>query len=421
MNVSPRSRRPSTWLALFPLLLALAPAFGQPAPPTPTVTVEKGLTPLIGEPFTFTVTFDNTGGRPGFGPYLLLCLPVEGEDGASQNLPCDGASFVSATAEFSNRNLPLSAVNPPGQVFVPGGGPAACPPSRPGIDSHPICQGPLPLPPAAAQCQVVALDLPFGSLYPGQPPVQVQITADPSPFADLDKALPIYVQGGFRFGDSATGKTCLQGDVAETEVTPSLFHLTKSYAGPEDETATGPSFPRTYDIQVDVADGQTLEPLVVTDRLPDTIQLLSPHPECSILSAPPASRPGTPWSTRWRSRPRTTSRSAAWSSPTTSPTASTSSARHGSSFRGAPGSSPRASTSRSWTDPGGSAATERKSSGSWSPTPSPRASAGPSSREPWCRGDLVRRHGVGSPSPPASPIATTVRVPRTMVSWTRTT
>ena len=41
--------------------------------------------------------------------------------------------------------------------------------------------------------------------------------------------------------------------------------------GPDGETATGPNFPRAYTLSLDIAAGQTLTDLVLTDRLPDGI------------------------------------------------------------------------------------------------------------------------------------------------------
>jgi uncharacterized repeat protein (TIGR01451 family)/fimbrial isopeptide formation D2 family protein len=54
-----------------------------------------------------------------------------------------------------------------------------------------------------------------------------------------------------------------------------LLSLTKTYIGPEDETATGPNYPHQYRIDVDIAPGQTIANLDVTDLLPNNEAFLS--------------------------------------------------------------------------------------------------------------------------------------------------
>ena len=68
-------------------------------------------------------------------------------------------------------------------------------------------------------------------------------------------------------------------------MTPTILRLTKTYIGPEDETATGPNFPRQYRITVDVATGQTVTDLDLTDVLPGNLQFIA------VTNASPV-RPG---------------------------------------------------------------------------------------------------------------------------------
>ncbi len=51
--------------------------------------------------------------------------------------------------------------------------------------------------------------------------------------------------------------------------------LEKTYNGPEDETATGPNYPRRYTITATIAAGQSVENLVLTDLLPGNMQFVS--------------------------------------------------------------------------------------------------------------------------------------------------
>ncbi len=134
------------------------------------------------------------------------------------------------------------------------------------------------------------LQLPSGSYYPEQPPIRVEITLQVSSFADPGTPLPIKVMGGFQFGSSATGTGCLEGAAAMATTVPTLFKVRKLYLGPESETTTGPNFPRPYRIEVDVADGQILDPLLITEDLPDSLVYLGPYGP-PVVSAPP---PGIP-------------------------------------------------------------------------------------------------------------------------------
>ncbi|MGH9676409.1 MAG: hypothetical protein ACRD36_04845 [Candidatus Acidiferrum sp.] len=52
---------------------------------------------------------------------------------------------------------------------------------------------------------------------------------------------------------------------------PELFMLKKTCIGPENETATGPNFPRQYKLDVSIAPGQTITNLDVTDLLPNNL------------------------------------------------------------------------------------------------------------------------------------------------------
>ena len=52
--------------------------------------------------------------------------------------------------------------------------------------------------------------------------------------------------------------------------TPRVIILKKECITPEDETATGPNYPRTYVIKLDIAKGQSIAKLKILDVLPNT-------------------------------------------------------------------------------------------------------------------------------------------------------
>ena len=243
-----------------------APAPMAWAAPTPTTTISTPTTMMIGEPVTFTVSFANTGGvgEVGYGPYLNVELPIEGADGAGAATD-DGLSFTSASYL--------------GTTLTPLIAPFLCT----GTYTHPLTG-------LTTACtsgrQVVILQLPFGSFAVGQPGATVQITAALSNLADVGTALPIRATGGFAYGSIPTGNTPIIGSTATANVTPQLFTLTKTYLWLEDETATGPNYPRQYRVTVDIANGQTLTNLNLTDVLTDSIQYLSTNSVTTTVGSP---------------------------------------------------------------------------------------------------------------------------------------
>ena len=105
-----------------------------------------------------------------------------------------------------------------------------------------------------------------------------------------------------RIVGASSGSTSPSIEGAQTSgtVTGELYILKETYNGPEDETATGPNFPRENKISVAIAPGQTITNLDVTDALPNNLQYMSVV-ETSIrgtsttttaLSTPSTSTPG---------------------------------------------------------------------------------------------------------------------------------
>ena len=238
----------------------------------------------IGEDFTFTVTFDNTGTDVGYGPFVDLIFPVNGVDGAAGTDTADGIDFVGATY----LGQPLNFI----EVTFPDDGGGT------GTIDHPFAVdntgAPLQITGTAGD-KLVVLELPFGSYAPGQPPADLVVTATTSNLADLGTDLIIQSRSGFRYGsdpldnptapdpsilsDAGTDVTDpanpLTSWTEQLTVTPTLMSLTKTYLGPENETATGPNHPRQYRLDVDIADGQTISNLDITDSLPNNIVVTS--------------------------------------------------------------------------------------------------------------------------------------------------
>ncbi len=248
--------------------------------PLPTASIAAPSSPLIGQSLAFDVSFVNDSlTATGYGPYLDLELPL-GAD-LDDGLTFTGATYLGASVTSTVLTANLSGcVTHPYAVQTSGAPVQMC-----GL---------------AVNQSYVVLRLPFGSFTPGQPAATVHVTTQLSNLADAGTALTIGARGGFQFGadplaDPATDPSTI-GSRATSTVTPTIMRVSKSYNGPEDETATGPNYPRSYTITVTVAPGQTVTNLTVTDSLPNSIQYLStttPTTPASVpVSTPSTTTPG---------------------------------------------------------------------------------------------------------------------------------
>lgn len=238
------------------LLLALAlPALASAAPiATASITDGAPDRVMIGASTTVTVEFDNTSAvDTGFGPYLDLVVDTNGADG----LPSvDG--LVVGTPTFAG-----SAVT--GAVNVPcTGAPMDHPAAHDG-------SGPLQVTCPSGHT-LVYVPLPFGSFAPDQPAAEIELPLTVSNLADLGVDLDVTASGGYRFGadplDNPADDPTITGAPVTEPITPTVLDVRKEYVGPEHETATGPNYPRSWTIDVDVADGQTISTATLIDSLP---------------------------------------------------------------------------------------------------------------------------------------------------------
>jgi fimbrial isopeptide formation D2 family protein/uncharacterized repeat protein (TIGR01451 family) len=228
----------------------------------------------IGETVDVTLTFDNQpdgspGGDVGFGPYIDLILPQNGADGAGvgSDPPNENDGITFAAATFLGRPLGATVIE------FDANGEATHPFARDAAGVLRVVRaadyG------AAAGDQLVVLQLPFGSFTSAQTPAQISVSLNTSNLADANVPLPITAVGGFTFGrdplNNPTADPPVLGPPATGTVVPTIGQLTKSFTGPDGETATGPNFPNSYLLTLDIADGQTLTDVVLRDLLPDGI------------------------------------------------------------------------------------------------------------------------------------------------------
>jgi LPXTG-site transpeptidase (sortase) family protein len=242
----------------------------------PTVTVGVPATALIGSNVAFTVTFDNNDpeNEVGYGPFVELEIPRIGADGAGAAID-DGLGTTTIAATYMGSPIPAKDFY---RRTFSAGGTAVDPIVRDASGNFITVTG-------TPGDELVVIRLPFGSFAADQPPATVGLTVDMSTFADLGFALTIRARGGYEFGYTPLDDWCC-GDAASAtlsgytsaSVTPVLFSLAKAYLGPANtsaETATGPNFPRQYTVSVDIAPGQTIADLRVTDFLPDNLEFVS--------------------------------------------------------------------------------------------------------------------------------------------------
>jgi uncharacterized repeat protein (TIGR01451 family)/fimbrial isopeptide formation D2 family protein len=252
-------------------------ATADPSDPVPTVSLAVPSSALIGQQVGFDVSFVNSGPNTGYGPYVDLAMPM------GTNLD-DGLTFLGATYLGASVTAVQLTADINGNVVHPYA-----------VDSS---GAPLVIHGLAAGQSYIVLRLPFGSFTPGQPPAVVHVTAQMSTQANASIGLQITADGGFQFGrtpvnDPATDPTILGGSVTSS-VNPTIMLVSKTYNGPESETATGPNYPESYTITVTVAPGQTVHDLVVSDTLPDNLQYLSTNPTTPSSSAVSTPTLGTP-------------------------------------------------------------------------------------------------------------------------------
>ena len=214
----------------------------------PSATIDIPAEKFINEQVNFSVNFDNTSPtETGYGPYVDIHMP-------------EGFDFGSATY----LGTPINTVNV-------GKFPTS------GDLTHPFTKQTITGTPGDT---LYVLELPFGSFTPSQPVAPITITAIPNSNsgAQIGIALPVKVQGGFRYGkdplDNPSSDPPILGTKLTGTLTPTLMTLTKTSSAPEGEIATGPNFPVTYTLTLDVATGKTITGVLLQDLLPKNLEYL---------------------------------------------------------------------------------------------------------------------------------------------------
>ncbi|MEL6543633.1 MAG: hypothetical protein AAFQ82_03345, partial [Myxococcota bacterium] len=259
------------------------------AAPVPAVDCPSEIDAFIGENTSVTFSLSNSSANPadaGFGPFIDFVVPVNGADGIA-GVDTDGLSLTGVSG-FGSSVAAQTVVFPDDGI---------------GCVDHPIAEDDFGVPSEVCGTpgdQLVVVELPFGSYVPDQPAADVTVSFDISDFADGATPLPIRHRGGFLYGANPLDDPCCDPTLfSETltdssqwpavAVTPALMLISKTYNGPEDETSTGPNFPRTYTIAVDIADGQTVNNLDLTEAFPPEmafLRVVSENVSSTAISTP---------------------------------------------------------------------------------------------------------------------------------------
>lgn len=112
------------------------------------------------------------------------------------------------------------------------------------------------------------VSLPIGSVVENGPQLTAEICVAVDSSAQLGSALSFALQPVFEFGDTATGDNGPEiGALASASLTPSVLAYTYTQQANESERVPGSGFPITFRHNIDIADGQTLTSLSLSDLL----------------------------------------------------------------------------------------------------------------------------------------------------------
>jgi hypothetical protein len=263
---------------------ALAPV-ARAADAVPSITLNAPASVPIGGSFTFSAVFDNTStNQTGYGPFVDIAFDATGSDGVVPG--------TNAATQYDGITIPVSgAVTYLGVpvtyqilTFDDTANGARGIPHPYAVDSNgaPVYVKSTDYGAGFTNGdQLLVAQLPFGSFTPSQPTATLAINASVSNLADINVPLTMAARGGFQFGNDAlanpTVDPSLIGATVSAAPSPntSLLTLAKTYIGPEDETATGPNFPRQYRLDLAVASGQVLTNVVIRDVLPGQMQFVT--------------------------------------------------------------------------------------------------------------------------------------------------
>jgi len=222
---------------------------------------------LLGGTAQIQAILSNPSTQEGYAPFIDILIPSTGYDGD------DGVSFVSAS---------MSGIALNGYVVTFGAdGTAAHPVARDASGNPVVLQ--------AADYgyrpgdQLVVLALPYAGFGKDQPSIAVDIVLSLSPLADVNKDHTVSLRAGFQYGNDALDNpqqdpSLFEGAWQTYALRSTPFEVTQTLDMTEGETATGENYPHTLTVTATPAPGQTIQNVVVTQQLPDSVRVLGITP-----------------------------------------------------------------------------------------------------------------------------------------------
>ncbi len=226
----------------------------------PGVSNSIGETDFVGESATFSVEIDNVDSGTGFRPGLDLFLPV-------------GLQF--ASAQFAGGPVDASGV-----IVIPASGDF----------THPLTLEPLTGTPGES---FVFLPYPITAQPQSMPALQMDITVDIDSDAVVGTVLTPTVDCGYLFGSDAINDPLADPPDRErttTTVNPVFVIVTKRV---DNAVCTGSSYVFDWFIEIDVAEGQTLDAFSISDELPGNFQITTVSPGAGAVITLPGGPGGT--------------------------------------------------------------------------------------------------------------------------------
>ncbi len=219
----------------------------------PVATISMPGTEMINENFSFRVSFDNaaTGFDVGYSPFVDLSAP--------NSIDIGGATYLGSPVSL----IPVGQYDGTGNLAA----------------NHPLLGTPVASGTPGNFLYVV--QLPFGSFVPDQPVADIDISAtlNSADGAVVGTPITVGVQGGFALGadplDNGLTDPPILGAADSAAITPTVINLIKTALVAEDERATGPSFAFTYQLTIDVANGETVTAVDLLDALPNSMVYLN--------------------------------------------------------------------------------------------------------------------------------------------------
>jgi len=245
------------------------------ATPSPIVALgPSSLDLLYGTSGNLQLTFDESSGT-GFQPWLELQVAAP-----SSHLSFGAASWASLPIATKTYTFTRSGTSVPYTLV------------------HPITGATLT---SATPDTLLIWQLPVGSYVASAPALVVSVPVSVKATSPMLGPVPLRAGGGYALGTDPLNNPSTDPPISAPNVTgqvvPSPLTFSKSNNLAESETATGPNFIGAWRLSADIADGAQLNKLVVSDTLPNDLNLLEINPSLKLngkLTQQPVGNPTAP-------------------------------------------------------------------------------------------------------------------------------